>query len=107
MNGKFELNIRSSIETIRAGKEKAEYVKNKTFALYKVLNKVEMDKVDRSITSFMNMLKADYPDAENRLLFHALKGSTIDNTSKIIYEDFPDRDSVVLFIDNIAKRYSK
>lgn len=56
-------------------------------------------------TARAEYLREKYPDYESCAFYHILIGSTInEDIVKITYEDFPGKDSVELFIDNLINQ---
>ena len=60
------------------------------------------------IAHFVENLERKYPNARKHLLLHAMIGSTMDpKDQNIIYEDFPDEDSIEAFVYGLAREHLK
>ena len=69
------------------------------------INFEELDKLQVELKNFSDNLLKKYPNAQNYIAFHIIRGSSVDPNITPIPEDFPGEYSVKKFLTDLIERY--
>jgi len=66
---------------------------------------VELDSFMNDVVKQVAFLEKKYPNARDYLTLHTLAGSSLVASKTVVYEDFPDDDSVENFLKKLDEKY--
>ena len=81
-------------------------IQNKFGGVVESVDDSEIDGIMEEIKLFSDYLKSKYPNPKEYAAYHALIGSTInETTTSILHDDFPGEDSVEAFLAKLESEY--
>jgi hypothetical protein len=81
--------------------EDYERVRQKKTHLFDLISDDKLLEIHDELVKRAEYLESKYPNANEYAMYHVLIGSTIGERMSIMYDDFPDDDSVELYLDNL------